>query len=131
MTPRSGRRVLVVDDNPIDRQIVIKILHKLGFKDVQEAENGTIAEAKLRNAADIDTPFDLVLLDWNMPSMNGSKLLQYVRANPKLKKIKIIVMTAASAKKTVEEAIRNGADEFVVKPVEHATVQPKIEKMFP
>ena len=125
--PHSAKtRVLIVDDSPVDRKVVKAKLAKLGLKDVQEAENGTIAENKLRTGAEIGQPFDLVIADWHMPGGSGLNLLRHLRADAKTKKTRVIMMTATAERETVQEAIASGVDAFIVKPVE---IEILIEKL--
>ena len=98
--------------------VVKSKLATLGLKDVQEAENGVIAENKLRTGAEIGQPYDLVIADWNMPGGSGLKLLQHLRADAKTKKTRVIMMTGTADRETVQNAIASGVDAFIVKPVE-------------
>ncbi len=123
-------RVLIVDDHKFDRIIARAALSKLGIKHITEAENGSIAESKLLTSAEMGKSFDLAIIDWNMPMNNGLTLLKHIRSNSKLKFCKVIIMTASSEKKIVEEAINNGVDEFIVKPIALETLRQKIEKLF-
>ncbi len=129
MIPLRKFNILVVDDNSMDRLITKSILQKLGLKSLQEAENGSIAAGKLETAHEIGKPYDIVFMDWNMPSSSGLKLLQIVQKDPKLRQTKIIVMTATSDPSVVEDAIENGASDFIVKPVTIEVVKEKLDKM--
>jgi CheY-like chemotaxis protein len=71
-------KFLVVDDFSTMRRIVRNLLKELGFLNVDEAEDGAIALAKLTRASG----FDFVVTDWNMPNMDGLTLLQKIRADP-------------------------------------------------
>ena len=122
-------RVLIVDDNATDRMIVRQSLRKLGCKEIQEAEDGTIAEGKIRTAVEIGACFDLVILDWNMPRTTGAKLLEHLRTFSKTRNMKIIIMTATADRETVESAIQGGANDFLVKPVQIEALKEKIEKL--
>lgn len=122
-------RVLVVDDNEIDRRLMKSLLGQLMIKDVQVAEDGAIAEVKIERAMEMGTPFELLLVDWNMPKVNGPKLLKYVKAMRKERRPKIIIMTGSSERENVEEAKENGAFDFIVKPVTIAVLSEKIQKL--
>lgn len=127
--PLLNLRVLVVDDNASDRAVARAMVFRLKPAFVHEAENGTVAEAKLQTGLEIGKPYNLMILDWNMPgTTNGLKLLQYVRAHSQLRNIKIIVMTGTAAREVVEAAIKNGADDFVVKPLQSKLLAEKIER---
>ncbi|CAN5578914.1 chemotaxis response regulator CheY [soil metagenome] len=122
--------VLVVDDNQSDRLIVRRLLEKLGFIDVQLAEDGSIAESKIENAEKINRPFQLIIIDWNMPGMNGIKLLQNIRKMKLTKTAKIIMMTATAEVDVVETAVASGVNDFIVKPVIGSILKEKLTKLF-
>lgn len=122
-------KVLIVDDNRMDRMVVRAVLNKLSINDVIEAENGVIAEGKLVTAEKVATPFDLVILDWNMKSGNGLSVLKKIRQDPHLKTCKVIIMTATAHKETVEDAIKHGANDFITKPVVLEVMQEKLKKL--
>jgi len=86
-------QVLVVDDNAISRQILRNILSRFGFP-VAEAASG-IEAIELIETADRETPFDLVLMDWKMPQMDGIKATRIIQNNPGLKKLPRIIMLTA------------------------------------
>ncbi len=122
-------RTLVVDDNQTDRLIVRRMLERMGLADVQVAEDGTIAESKLLTAEQINRPFQLVVLDWNMPGANGLKILQFIRRSKLTKSAKVVVMTATADITVVEAAVASGANDFIVKPVAAATLSEKLLKI--
>lgn len=118
-------RFLVVDDFSTMRRIVRNLLKELGFVNVQEAEDGVEALAKL-NA---DT-FDFVVSDWNMPNMTGIELLQAIRADAKLKHLPVLMVTAEAKKENIIMAAQAGANGYVVKPFTAATLDEKLKKIF-
>ncbi len=122
-------RTLVVDDNQTDRLIVRRMLERMGLIDVQIAEDGTIAESKLTTAEQIKRPFQLVMLDWNMPGANGLKILQFIRKSKLTKSAKVVVMTSSSEIEVVQAAVASGANEFIVKPVAANTLSEKLLKI--
>jgi two-component system chemotaxis response regulator CheY len=124
-------RVLIVDDSSSDRIIAHAMLTKLKFREVQQAEDGKIAESKMVTAAQIGDPFHLIVLDWNMPRSNGLKLLQMIRSDRMLKNTKVILMTATSDVAIVKDAIRSGVDDFIIKPLEFKVLKAKLETLFP
>lgn len=127
MTELRNRSVLIVDDNEVDRLVAKSILKKIGIHAIHEAENGTIAAGKLSTSKEIGSFYDLVFVDWNMPSSGGLKLLQMVSQEPKFKKMKMIVMTGTSDTQVVQDAIEFGADDFIVKPLTFEIVREKLE----
>lgn len=121
----ESTRFLVVDDFSTMRRIVRNLLKELGFTNVQEAEDGVEALAKLR--AD---EFDFVVSDWNMPNMTGIELLRNIRADAKLKHLPVLMVTAEAKKENIIEAAQAGASGYVVKPFTAATLDEKLKKIF-
>jgi two-component system chemotaxis response regulator CheY len=118
--------VLIVDDASAMRRIVRGLLWELGFKNVRDAENGQLGldELAKRKA-------DLVVLDWNMPVMTGIELLRAIRADDKLKDLPVLMVTAEAKKENIVEAIEAGVSNYIVKPFNAATLQEKLNKIFP
>lgn len=121
----ENTRFLVVDDFSTMRRIVRNLLKELGFVNVQEAEDGVDALAKLR----ADT-FDFVVSDWNMPNMTGIELLREIRADAKLKHLPVLMVTAEAKKENIIMAAQAGASGYVVKPFTAATLDEKLKKIF-
>ena len=121
--------VLVIDDSTTDRTIVRAMLQKMGVGTVHEAESGAIGDSKLRVAHLTGDPYQIVVLDWNMPQINGLKFLKTLKADALLKDAKVIVMTGTSRPDVVQAAIQNGVSDFIVKPVTLALLKEKIDKI--
>ena len=102
-------KALVVDDSMTIRRIVIKALGIVGITDATEAGDGTEAISAINQGE-----FDIVLLDWNMPKMNGIDTLRAIRQAGK--KMRIIMVTTEAEKSRVIEAIKSGANEYLIKP---------------
>ena len=113
--------ILVVDDYKTMVRIVRNLLHQLGFEDVDEANDGASALAKLRARR-----FGLVISDWAMEPMNGLELLQQVRADPELKAMPFIMITAENRKDRVSKAEQAGANSYIVKPFTAETLKDRI-----
>ena len=118
-------KVLVVDDMSTMRRIVKNILKQLGFTNLEEAENGQDALAKLKTE-----PYGFVVSDWNMPIMMGIDLLRSIRADDQLKHIPVLMVTAEAQKENLMEAIQPGVSNYIVKPFTADTMQDKINKIF-
>jgi two-component system chemotaxis response regulator CheY len=103
--------ILVVDDYKTMIRIVRNLLQQLGFDNIDDASDGASALVKLREKA-----FGLVISDWMMEPMDGLELLQQVRADPKLRALPFIMITAENRKDRVAKAEQAGADGFIVKP---------------
>ncbi len=121
----ESTRFLVVDDFSTMRRIVRNLLKELGFTNVQEAEDGVDALAKLRAAE-----FDFVVSDWNMPNMTGLELLKEIRKDAKLKHLPVLMVTAEAKKENIIEAAQAGASGYVVKPFTAGTLDEKLKKIF-
>lgn len=118
-------KVLVVDDFATMRKIVRNILKQIGFEDITEAEDGSVALRLLKNE-----PVGLVVTDWNMPNMSGLDLLREIRQNPRTAKIPVLMVTAEGLKDNVLEAVKAGVNNYVVKPFTAEVLQEKIETIF-
>jgi len=119
-----NKKVLVVDDFLTARRIMKNILKQIGFTDIFEAENGEEA-LKVLKANDID----MVISDWNMPVMDGLKMLKAIRADENLKAITVLMVTAEAQKANIIDAISAGVSEYIVKPYTAATIEEKLQKL--
>jgi two-component system chemotaxis response regulator CheY len=122
---QSNLRFLVVDDFATMRRIIRNLLKELGFTNVDEAEDGVNALAKLR-----ENRFDFVVSDWNMPNMTGIDLLRNIRGDASLKHLPVLMVTAEAKKENIIEAAQAGASGYVVKPFTAATLDEKLKKIF-
>ncbi len=109
-------KILVVDDFMMIRILLRASLNELGVTEIEEAQDGDEAWAKLQKAATSDRVYDFIFSDWHMPGLNGYQLLQKVRGNPRLQDIPFFMVSAESEPRHIMDAIRAGADEFVTKP---------------
>jgi two-component system chemotaxis response regulator CheY len=116
--------VLVVDDYATMRRIITNLLNEIGFKDVEEAADGASALAKLRERA-----YGLVISDWNMTPMTGLDLLREVRADPALKPLPFIMVTAEGKAEKVVAAKEAGVSNYLIKPFTATTLRRKIESV--
>ena len=121
----KNMRFLVVDDFNTMRRIVRNLLKELGFNNVEEAEDGVEALAKLRAGG-----FDFVISDWNMPNMDGLQLLQTIRADAAMSSLPVLMVTAEAKKENIIAAAQAGASGYVVKPFTAATLEEKLGKIF-
>jgi len=119
------KNVLVVDDVEITRIIICKILNRIGFDNIFEADDGPAALSILR-----EFPIDLIITDWNMPQMSGLELLQKIRANPEHQHIPVLMITAEGQEEYLLAAVKAGADNYVVKPFRAETLKEQIETVF-
>ncbi|GJM23717.1 MAG: response regulator [Phycisphaerae bacterium] len=114
-------KVMLVDDSRTIRNIQKNVLSQLGHTDILEAGDGVEALKLLET----DTP-DLMLVDWNMPNMDGITLVRKVRETNK--KTPIIMCTTEAQKDRVIEAIKAGVNNYVVKPFNVESLSEKIDQ---
>ncbi|MDE2156656.1 MAG: chemotaxis response regulator CheY [Xanthomonadaceae bacterium] len=123
----KNMKILVVDDFSTMRRIVRNLLVELGFSNplIQEADDGQNAIEMLRK-----TPVDLVVTDWNMPNMTGIDLLRAIRAEPALKGLPVLMVTAENNRDQIIAAAQAGVNGYIVKPFTAITLQEKLTKIF-
>ena len=112
-------KVLVVDDSAVMRKIVVKALNEGGHTDVVEASNG-------KEALDKSGDVDIVFTDWNMPVMDG---LTFVMKLRKSSKIPVVMVTTEGGQKEVLEAMKNGVNDYIVKPFKPNVLLTKVENL--
>jgi two-component system chemotaxis response regulator CheY len=119
------KTIMVVDDSRIMRNIVKNTFTELKIPcQFIEAGNGKDALMLLQNQ-----PVHLILLDWNMPELSGIDFLKQVRAMEQYKDLPIIMVTSESAKYNVIEALKNGATDYIIKPVNEKIFAEKLSKV--
>ena len=123
-------KILIVDDFDIVRTMIKTALTNLNFTRLEQAKNGKQALEMLKQSEANGDPFQLVFLDWNMPVMNGYELLTHCRAHANFKLLKFIMVTVESEQKTVIDALKAGADDYIVKPFSSQKIQEKIVRIF-
>jgi two-component system chemotaxis response regulator CheY len=121
----SGIRILVVDDFAAMRRIIRTILKRLGYTEIEEAEEGRSALEKLRTR-----DFNLVIADWNMPGMDGLELLKAIRSDRELKDLPFLMITAEAKKNNILEAVRAGVTNYIVKPFTEDLLSKKLREIF-
>lgn len=118
-------KVLVVDDMMTMRKIVVKACKDIGFSDIAEAPDGQKAWEVIQAAA---PAIGLVISDWNMPNCTGLDLLKRVRADSRFKNVPFVLLTAESEGHQVAEAVKQGVDNYIVKPFTPELLQRKLEE---
>ncbi|WP_369601757.1 chemotaxis response regulator CheY [Hahella sp. SMD15-11] len=121
----KNMKILVVDDFSTMRRIIKNLLRDLGFTNVEEADDGNTALPMLKTGK-----FDFLITDWNMPGMTGIDLLRAVRADPNLKTLPVLMVTAEAKRDQIVAAAQAGVNGYVVKPFTAAVLKEKIEKIF-
>lgn len=118
-------KFLVVDDSVTMRRIVINSLSSLNFKSYVEAVDGNDALVKLEENPDIN----FVITDWNMPGMTGLDLVKAIRASEKFNHLAILMVTTRGLKEDIIEALKNGVNNYVLKPFTPTILKEKIEQI--
>ncbi len=117
-------KVLCVDDFATMRRILKNILKQLGFRNIEEADDGLTALEALK-----ENKYDLIISDWNMPKMSGLDLLKTVRGMSEYKEIPFMMVTAEAQKQNVIEAVGAGVSNYVVKPFTAESIAEKLNKI--
>ncbi|BEV14667.1 response regulator [Herbaspirillum sp. DW155] len=122
----TDQHFLVVDDFSTMRRIVSGLLKELEYTKIVEADDGSTALKILESGA---SGITFVLTDWNMPVMDGLTLLKKIRATPALSHLPVLMITAEAKKENIVMAAQEGADGYIVKPFNAATLKEKLEKI--
>ena len=109
----NRHRILIVDDSRTMRQLLVFALKRLKGVELAEAQDGMDGLRKVTS-----DHYDLVLVDINMPVMDGLKLISLIRAEESLRQMPIVVITTEGAKEDRERALSLGADEYLTKPIQ-------------
>lgn len=116
----KGVRILVVDDNDVSREIMAEMLRYFHI-DADTAPNGAAALAAIENAA--NAPYDLVLMDWRMPGMDGNEATRRIHSDPTITQHpKVVMVTAYGREDVIQSAEQAGVDGFLIKPVSPSTL---------
>ncbi len=115
-------RALVVDDSSAMRAVLAMTLRRRGFE-VLQARDGSEALTVLRASG----PVQLILIDWNMPGMNGLELLRCIRQQPQHAPTHILMVTTETGMGQMSEALSAGADEYIMKPFTPDIIMDKLQ----
>ena len=121
MAVDKNMNVLIVDDYKTMLRIIRNLLRQIGFANIEEATDGSMALQMLRSG-----DYGLVISDWNMEPMTGLQLLREVRADAKLKATPFIMITAESKSENVIAAKEAGVSNYIVKPFNAETLKQKL-----
>ena len=126
MIPEPGKgNILYVEDNPDNRNLIRRVLNAEGYS-VIEAINAGQAMEKLENGI-----IDLILMDINMPDMDGYTLTSKIKAIQKFSKIPIVAVTANVMRGDREKSLEAGCDGYIQKPIDIDTLAQQIERFIP
>lgn len=122
----GGLRVLVADDNPTARELVRETLSDF-VATLDEATDGREALGKIREAVRDRVPPDLVLLDIQMPEMDGFAALREIRQDPALRELRVVALTAFAMQGDRERALEAGFDDYITKPITLAKLKSQLD----
>lgn len=117
-------KILVVDDMPLMRHVLINMLRRLDYIDIVEATDGLQALNILQNQM-----FDLVITDLHMPKMDGITLLDNIRKDAELKNLPVLMVTCEDSSSTVKKAINAKVSGFIVKPFNMHVLSAKLTRL--
>ena len=121
---KPDTKFLVVDDYLSMRRMVKSVLNDLGYSNGTEADDGSTALPLLR-----DGEFEFLITDWNMPGMAGLDLLKAVRANERLAKLPVLMVTAEAKREQIVEAVQAGVNGYIIKPFTAEVLKEKLAKI--
>ncbi|WP_292228620.1 response regulator [Brevundimonas sp.] len=125
MPAAANIHCLVVDDQMTMRSLVRTSLQQIGVREIREAADGEIA---LREV--ITRPAHLIISDYNMPNLDGLGLLRAVRVHPPTAKTAFIMLTGRADRELVQQAVKYGVNNYLVKPFTVAQLKAKLEAVF-
>lgn len=117
-------RALVVDDSRAVRMMLKRMLAEAGFDELYEAGDGKEA---LERLDEIGATPDVILVDWNMPEMNGLDLVRAVRSDAERRDVPIVMVTTETEINQVVRALAAGANEYVMKPFTKEIISDKLD----
>ena len=125
-------RFLIVDDEPTSRLELKNILE--GYGEVDEAEGGVEAVMLFRKAVAEKTPYHLITLDMNMPTMDGTAALECIRGlevvHRSMPKAKVLMVTGVSEPEMIKGTIRLGTEGYLLKPIDRTLLEARVRKLF-
>lgn len=120
----STIKVLVVEDSPTMRQLIVFALKRIRGLQITEANDGVGGLKKLSAEK-----YDLVLTDINMPIMDGLKLVSLIRNDPQYKEVPVVVITTEGAQEDRDRALALGANEYITKPIQTANIIEVVKRL--
>jgi len=118
------KKILVVEDSPMTRSLIVSSLEEAGEYTLIEAANGFEALRKLPEVSP-----DLVITDINMPDINGLEVVRFVKQNENFRHIPVIIVTTEGREVDKERGLKLGADRYLVKPFEPGQLQKHVREL--
>lgn len=130
LIPREQLHICVAEDNPINQKIAIQFMEKLGFKHVDAYDNGLAAVEGLRQHARAGTPYHIILMDVQMPVLDGYEATKLLRKDPidAVRQILVIAMTASAIQGDREKCLASGMNDYLAKPVRSGVLKKKLDQ---
>jgi len=122
----AALKVLIADDHFLVRQFVRNTLQESKISNIQTAADGNEAIDLIQKAREAEQSFDIVFLDWNMPTISGLEVLSYFRVKPEYSDTAFVMLTAESEQQNIMKAIKAGATSYIVKPVSPSDLGKKL-----
>lgn len=128
--PREQLRICVAEDNPINQKIAIQFMERLGFNHVDAYDNGLAAVEGMRRKARDGQPYHIVLMDVQMPVLDGYEATKLLRKDPieAVRGILVIAMTASAIQGDREKCLASGMNDYLAKPVRSGVLKKKLEQ---
>lgn len=129
MIPKDQLRVCIAEDNAINQKIAIQYVQRLGYSKVEAYDNGLKAVEGLRQKATEGQPYHIILMDVQMPVMDGYDATRLIRKDPieEVRKILVIAMTASAIQGDREKCLQAGMNDYLAKPVRSDVLKKKLE----
>ena len=129
IVPKDELRVCIAEDNPINQRIAIQYVQRLGYKTVVAYENGMKAVEGLRQKANEGRPYHIILMDVQMPVLDGYEATKLIRKDPLevVRKVLIIAMTASAIQGDREKCLAAGMNDYLAKPVRSDVLKRKLD----
>ena len=128
--PRADLQILIAEDNEINQQVAKKYVRKLGFENAVLAVNGLKAVEAVRERACAGSPFHIILMDCQMPEMDGYDATRRIRRDPDplVRNVIIVALTASATDGDKETCLAAGMNDYLSKPVKYKILQEALEK---
>lgn len=128
--PRDQLRVCIAEDNPVNQKIAVQFMRKLGFKHVDAYDNGQQAVEGLREKAKAGQPYHIVLMDVQMPVLDGYEATKLLRRDPMeaVRNTLVIAMTASAIQGDREKCLESGMNDYLAKPVRSNVLKKKLDQ---
>lgn len=126
MSQLAQLKILIADDHFLVRQFVRNTLQEAKVTNIQTAADGNEAIDLVQKAKEVKQPYDIVFLDWNMPTISGLEVLNYFRTRPEYAETAFVMLTAESEQQNIMKAIKAGATSYIIKPVSPGDLSKKL-----